>query len=77
MPYGHYYGGSGWLGVVLILAIGVIVIAGVVTVAVILLRRYAKPASSHDDALRILNERFARGEIDKDEYEERRASMRS
>ncbi|MFC3454938.1 SHOCT domain-containing protein [Amycolatopsis speibonae] len=77
MHYGPSYGSSGWIGVVLMLAIAVIVVAGLVTIAVILLRRYARPASGHDEALRILDERFARGEIDKAEYEERRAAIRS
>ncbi|GAB3744068.1 hypothetical protein GCM10027598_78030 [Amycolatopsis oliviviridis] len=75
MPHGHYYGND-WVGVVLILAIAVAVIAGVVTVAVLLLRRYPGPAAGDEEALRLLDERFARGEIDKAEYEERRAAMR-
>ncbi|OXM46114.1 SHOCT domain-containing protein [Amycolatopsis alba] len=77
MSYGHCYAGSGWIGVVLVLAIAVIVVAGLVTVAVLLLRRYTRPASGRDEALRILNERFARGEIDKAEYDERRAAIRN
>lgn len=76
MPYGRYVDG-GWIGMLLMLIITTIIVAGLVITAVILLRRYARPPSGHDEALRILNERFARGEIDKAEFEERRAAIRS
>ena len=37
----------------------------------------ASGGASPDSALRILDERFARGEIDADEYNQRRALLRS
>ena len=36
----------------------------------------AATSSTTDEAERILHERFARGEIDRDEYETRRAVLR-
>lgn len=71
MGYWHYSDNS-WIGLLLMLGIG----GGLITVTVLLPRWYARPPASHDEAIRILNERFARGEIDKDEFEQRRAALR-
>lgn len=58
---------------------------GVVAVVIVLLRRRRGPdgpgphgltGAPHDDAERILNERFARGEIDETELAARRAALR-
>ncbi|MCB5275984.1 hypothetical protein BJG92_03539 [Arthrobacter sp. SO5] len=55
---------------------------GVVTVVLLLVRRShpgegpAAPRPLHLDAERILNERFARGEIDEQEFTERRTALR-
>ncbi|MFK0246021.1 SHOCT domain-containing protein [Amycolatopsis azurea] len=76
MPYWHYSEGGGWVGMLFMLVTVLILIGGLVTVAVILVRRTAKTSTGHDDAIKILNERFARGEIDKDEFETRRAVLR-
>jgi putative membrane protein len=56
---------------------------GVIAVVILMRRRasggdWAPPwQSSSDAALRILGERFARGEIHKEEYEERKAAILS
>jgi putative membrane protein len=55
--------------------------AGVVTVVILLVRGsrsgHGVPyGSAHDEAERILNERFARGEIDANELNERRTALR-
>ena len=58
--------------------------AAVIGVIVALMRRPAvhgpapgpPPSAPHDDAERILAERFARGEIDQDEYVRRRDTLR-
>ncbi len=58
--------------------------AAVIGVIVALLRRPAvhgpgggpAPSAPHDDAERILAERFARGEIEQDEYVRRRDTLR-
>lgn len=67
-------GGWGWLW-------GLLVIAVLVALLVwVLVRLSSRQASTSDraqpDALQILEERFARGEIDQDEFEDRRAALR-
>lgn len=65
--------GGGWFGMILVLAV-------VIAVAVLIIRWLGGPwhataphqSPTTQSALDILKERFARGEIDKDEFEERR-----
>ncbi|HEY8914217.1 SHOCT domain-containing protein [Lacisediminihabitans sp.] len=75
--YGGQWGVLGWvvMGLVMLLFWG-----GVVTAVVLLLRRRSdgdvpRPRGI-EDAERILNERFARGEIDEQEFTARRAALR-
>jgi len=82
MMYGGY-GGNWGIGAWLAMALMMLVFwGGVVTIVVLLLQRtHTKEAPNsvrppHHDAERILNERFARGEIDEDEYTARRAALR-
>ncbi|WP_436498338.1 SHOCT domain-containing protein [Actinokineospora sp. HUAS TT18] len=73
--YGHWNGyGMGWLGAVLGIVAMVVILGGLATAAVVLVRRSgtAAPAST---ARTILDERFARGEIDAEEYQSRRAAL--
>lgn len=82
MMYG--WGGDGWgIGGWIAMALLMILFwGGVVTVFVVFLRRSHPDQVStdvrptHYDAERILNERFARGEIDETEYLARRAALR-
>jgi putative membrane protein len=66
--FGHFY----------ILLVNLLFL-GVVAVAAVWLVLWAIRASPRgirpDNALRILNERFARGEIDQQEYEKRKAAL--
>lgn len=81
-PYGgHMMWGGGWYGMILgplfMVLLLVAVLAGVALIARWLgLTRYETPtahqASPGRAPLDILKERFARGEIDKEEFEERR-----
>ncbi|MBG0741514.1 SHOCT domain-containing protein [Paeniglutamicibacter antarcticus] len=76
--------GNGWgIGAWVAMAVLMLIFwAGVVTVVVLLVRRahpgegpyVARP--SHHEAERILSERFARGEIDEQEFTARRTALR-
>ncbi len=72
------WGGWGWPGMILGPLMMIAVLAAAVAVAVLLVRWFAGgPAATTagppgKTALDILSERFAKGEIDKEEFEERR-----
>ncbi|MCB5294615.1 SHOCT domain-containing protein [Arthrobacter sp. SO3] len=83
MMYG--WDGSWGTGAWILMALVMLLFwGGVVTVVILLLRRGQGPAAPgpygpyapHDEAERILNERFARGEIDESELTARRAALR-
>lgn len=71
----HWYGGNGWwmgwswvLWVLVLLALGWIIFLS--------LRQAGKGGQpTRSSALDILNERYAKGEIDKQEYEERKRTL--
>jgi putative membrane protein len=82
------FGGNGPLAVFILLVLFVIVVAALALLITLLIRRsrfahrfagapgagmaaYWHPSTT-SDALRILNERFARGEIDADDFKQRR-----
>ena len=72
----HWYYGTpmGWGGFVM-MALGMIVFwGGLITLGVVLLRRTGDHGGS---ALRILEERLASGEIDTDEFDRVRKTLRS
>ncbi len=60
-----------WLLFAALLVVGVVVLVRVLT------ERGVGSSTSASSALEILEERFARGEIDPDEFEERRRALRS
>lgn len=78
VPYwDHDYWGASWLWGLFMLISMILFWGGVITVVVLLLRRFGRSPVRHDDsATRILDERFARGEIDEQEYERRRTVLR-
>ncbi|MEV4143774.1 SHOCT domain-containing protein [Amycolatopsis sp. NPDC049691] len=77
MPYWHYPTTMGWAGGIGMLVLMALVPAALVAVAVavVLARRAPQPPTPGDTARRILDERFARGEIDQEEYERRRDAL--
>jgi putative membrane protein len=82
-PHMMWWGG-GWYGMIFGPLIMILVLAVVIAVAVLLVRWLGGPwpgTASHQvppsrTPLDILKERFARGEIDKEEFEERRRLLR-
>lgn len=82
-PDRYFYGphmmwGGGWYGMIFGPLFMILALAALIVVAVVLVRWLgglgpgAAPPAPRQTPIDILNERFARGEIDKDEYEERR-----
>ena len=74
--YGPWDGGWGLGMMLMMLLFLALIVVGIVFVVRVLLRRRADgPRSGSNRALDILDERFARGELDRDEYEERRRTL--
>ena len=79
MMWGYGYGDGSWVGW-LVMGIVMLVFWGLVVAGVIFAFRYFGHDHEHrgrGDALRILDERYARGEIDADEYNRRRQLLSS
>lgn len=79
---GHMMWDGGWYGMILGPIMMILFIAAVVVLVVFLVRWLGGTSQSQGgssrsgrNALDILDERFARGEIDKEDYEERRRSL--
>ncbi|NVM99804.1 SHOCT domain-containing protein [Arthrobacter sp. SDTb3-6] len=78
----YQWDGAGWgIGPWLVMAAVMLVVGGAVAVAMVVLARGSYSGrgglTPHHDAERILTERFARGEIDEQEFLARRAALRS
>ncbi len=75
------YGGAGAIGGILMMIFWVAIIVGVVLLVVWLVRQTAGPGATAgappggETALDILRKRYARGEIDKAEYEEKKKDL--
>jgi len=78
MGWGGYgYGYGGWWGLVMVL-FWVLVIAGIVALVVWLVRQeqgQRGPAGGEDRALATLRERYARGEITQEQFEQMRRTL--
>jgi putative membrane protein len=62
-----------WFGHIWILFIQLVFWGGLIALVVWAVRRFTAPRP--DNALSILNERFARGEIDQQEYDTRKTAL--
>jgi len=70
--------GMGWLWTILMILFWVAVIAGVILLIKWLihsLREPSNPDREQESALEILKKRYARGEIDKEEFEKRKKDL--
>ena len=75
--YDHDWGfGNAWLGGLFMAVAMLLFWGGLITAVLLVIRHYApRRQATHeerDTAMRVLDERFARGEIDAKEYQERR-----
>ena len=78
-PWGWHYNmmGGGW-GIFMF--IFMLIFLGLMIAGIVLLVRYLSPharSQSADDALAVLKRRYARGEIQKAEFEEKRKDLES
>lgn len=73
-----YHDGTGWAGW-LVMTVAMVAFWALVILAVVALFRGVTSGreSSQQDPMAILDQRFARGEIDEDEYRARSAVLRS
>ncbi|MFS8102616.1 SHOCT domain-containing protein [Lentzea alba] len=71
-----YYGGTpmGWGGIVM-MALGMILFWGTLVVVGVLVLRKVNEGGRNGSALRVLEERLARGEIDTDEFDRVRKTL--
>lgn len=72
----YWYGSGGWVWMTIWMVVFWAIVIGLLVWAV---RQFSRtPMASHQDssAIKILEERFARGEIDKAELDQRKAVLR-
>ena len=74
MMWGLGYGGWSWMGPVFMLAFWALLIAGGVLLVRYLVRQ-GRSGDRQESALEILKRRYAKGEIEKDEFEARRKDL--
>ena len=71
----HGFEGHGW-GMAWIWIVGLIIFIAIIVVVVRSVNQNNRPdRTPHKTALDILKERYARGEIDKQEFEERKSNL--
>lgn len=75
MNYGYEYGHTGFGGEIFMILFWILVIAGIFALVTYGLNNNKSSSSGSKTALTILEERYARGEIDTNEFESRKASL--
>jgi len=69
--------GSWWGGLLWVVFLALIVVGAIVLIRALWGSDSGERRGGRDPALGVLEERFARGEIDRDEFEERRRTLTS
>jgi putative membrane protein len=78
MGWGNQGYGMGWFGGIFMILFWVVVIAGIILAIRYLTTGKVGPSErTASDPLEILQERYARGEIDTEEFEERKRALQS
>ena len=74
MMGGFFGGGMGWIGMILGFIFFILIIIGIILFIVWLVKRVAHSGTEHpkisNKAMEVLKERYAKGEITKDQYED-------
>lgn len=77
MMWGYGGGAIAWWMVVVDVLFAALVIAGIVAVALLVSRELGEKGRNGSNARQILEERFARGEIDEEEFRRKSQSLSS
>jgi putative membrane protein len=78
MGWGNQGYGMGWFGMIFMILFWVVVIAGIIfAIRYLATGKSAISGRRGSDPLEILRERYANGEIDTEEYEERKKVLES
>jgi len=77
---GGYFGGMGWIGIILGFVFFIAIIIGIILLIVWIVKRTTHGSSeikSESKALETLKERYAKGEITKEKYDEMKKEIQS
>lgn len=74
--YGYGMGG-GWFGPILMIAFWALVIAGIVFLVKVLMGSRSSTSAKEETAMDILEKRYARGEIDAEEFARKKKDLES
>ena len=75
MMMGYWYGGLGWIGMLINLVISVVLIIGVIFLVIWIVKRLSNNNSEREfnnttlSAVDIAKERYAKGEINREEFQ--------
>ncbi len=78
--YGSQMGAWGWIGGIAMILFWILIVVGLVVLIRFLIARTRAEgtgAASHRDPVDILRERYAKGEIDREEFERKKTDLQS
>ena len=77
MMWGNWGGAWGWLGPLMMLLLWVLVIGGIAVILRSWWHQPMRPRQGSDTALDVLRGRYARGELNREQFEEMRRNLTS